>query len=332
MTQIDTQQRRTVSPSNPARPDITARGPVKRGSVWHGVATCIDTVTGHRRRETGGASQYTRSGFELSKTSLRIPLVWIRHRALRSTDVFLGAYPRSGSTWTRFVLYEILTGREAGFKEVNATLRGVGSLDRGVPLLPGAGRLLGTHERYRAEYKRAIYLVRDGRDVLLSEYSYLRALGFFHGDFDSFIAGFLGHKGRVNGFGPWQRHVTSWLNSAVAQTPDFLFIRFEDLRSKPEDWFARIADFLGVNATPHTIKRALANNSLARMREKESAAPQLPPGKDSFVRSGSIQGWRERLSQEQLAFFERYAEESLQRVGYPLAAFSKEIMAGGITR
>lgn len=270
---------------------------------------------------------FGRLGYVLSKTRLRTPLSWLRHTGLHPADIFFGSYPRSGSTWTRFVLYEILTGREATFEAVNSTLLGVQRMNHGVPVFPGGGRLVGSHEQYRAKYRRALYLVRDGRDVLLSEYAYLTSLGLYRKDFDQFLTGFLGAHGRVNGFGPWQQHVNSWLDSPIAGTSNFLLMQYEKLRSNPEDSFQRISDFLGIQTNLDAIQRALANNSLSRMREKERDTPQLPSGKDAFVRSGSVQGWRGKLNQAQIDLFERHAGGVLTTLGYPLSEGLQEAMA-----
>jgi hypothetical protein len=275
------------------------------------------------------AREYRRLRYLLSQTRLRKPLYWIRHTGLRPADIFFGSYPRSGSTWTRFVLYEILTGREASFESVNSTLRGVHRLNHGTPVLPTGGRLVGSHEQYQAKYRRALYLVRDGRDVLLSEYAYLTSQGFYRKDFDHFVGGFVGANGRVNGFGPWQEHVNSWLDSPIAGTSSFLLMQYENLRQSPEESFQCICDFLGVTVSRDTIQRALASNSISRMREKERHTPQLPPGKDSFVRSGSVQGWHGKLSQCQLDVFEQGAGSVLTRLGYPLSNAPQEVIASG---
>jgi hypothetical protein len=271
--------------------------------------------------------EFGRLGYLFSKTRLRAPLRWVRHMGLGPADIFFGSYPRSGSTWTRFVLYEILTGREANFEAVNTTLLGVQRMNHGVPVLSGGGRLVGSHERYCKKYRRALYLVRDGRDVLLSEYAYLSSLGLYRDSLDKFIAGFVGAQGRVNGFGPWQRHASSWLDSPIAGTSDFLLVQYEALRQTPEDSIQRICDFLGVSASRGKIQSALSSNSLSRMREKERHTPQLPSGKEPFVRSGSVQGWRGKLSQPQLELFERHAGSILTRLGYPLSTAQQEAIA-----
>src|SRR5438552_2701326 len=128
---------------------------------------------------------------ELSKTGIRSPLLWARHRGFQASDVFTASYPRSGSTWLRFILVELLAGQSSGFNSVNTASPDVGQHASGQPLLPGGGRLIKTHELYRRSYKRAIYLARDPRDVMLSEYNYEKALGVIDDDFDAFLDAFL---------------------------------------------------------------------------------------------------------------------------------------------
>ncbi len=268
--------------------------------------------------------KYGRLRYLLSKTQLHGPIRWIRHRGLRPADVFFGSYPRSGSTWSRFVLYELLTGREAGFEAVNKTLLSVQRLNHGIPVLPNNGRMIGSHEQYQPEYKRAVFLVRDCRDVMLSEYAYLTSLGLYKKDFDHFVEGFLGVRARVNGFGPWQQHATSWLDSPIAGTPNLLIMQFENVRRNPEDSFQRICDFFGVEVTREAVQKALANNSINRMREKERHTPQLPAGKDSFIRSGSVQGFRGKLTKSQMELVDQYAGSVLVRLGYPLSTASEK--------
>lgn len=239
--------------------------------------------------------------------------MWLRHRFLRPADVFFAGYPRSGTTWSRFTLFEILTGQETGFEVVDSVVRCINS-GTGPVLLPGNGRLIGTHERYRKEYKRAIYLARDARDVALSEYAYTTALGSFRGSLDQFLEAFL--EGKINRFGPWQRHINSWLDSPLAGTPNILLLRYEDLRENPLKGFTRMTEFLGVELSKERILRAIANNCLDKMKEKERAEPRLASAKGQFIGTGLVQGWRFRLNPLQLQFIEERAGRELQRLGY----------------
>ncbi len=258
--------------------------------------------------------------FRLSKTKLRVAVQWLRHRGFRPSDIFFSTYPRSGTTWTRFTMFEILTGVSATFESVNTVMLGVGIHDRARPVLPGDGRLIGTHESYRKDYKRAVYLVRDVRDVILSEYAFITALDRFHGSLDDFIADFF--RGKINGFGAWPQHVTSWLDSPIAGTPNLLVVKYEDLRRDPEATFKRMLDFAGMKREPDAIRQAVANNSLEKMREKEMDSPRKASVRGRFVRTGQVQGWRGKLSEEQLRVIQAKAGEVLVRLDYPLVTGS----------
>jgi len=265
---------------------------------------------------------YRRFRNTLSRTKLRVPLMWFYHRNFQPSDVFLACYPRSGSTWARFVLFEALTGQESTFDAVNRDLNGIKQHKLGRPILPQGGRLIGTHEPFRKEYRRAIYMVRDARDVVLSEHAFLKALDYYSGDLDSFAKSFV--RGNVNGFGSWQDHVTSFLDSPLASTSDLLVVQYKELRRNPEIGYSRIVDFLGVKVDRERIRRAIANNSLDKMGPKVDGSARMPWRKDRVVRSGSVEGWRSKLSPSQLELIERHCGDVMLRLGYVLAKNSVE--------
>lgn len=257
-----------------------------------------------------------------ARTRLRVPLIWFRNRGLDANDVFIASYPRGGSTWTRFVLYELLSGEASSFDNVNRGIPEIGIHWQAKPLLPGQGRLIKTHESYRKEYRRAIYLVRDMRDVIFSQYSREKELGILYDDFDGYLSKFL--QGKISGFGAWQQHIQSWLECPLGPSGDLLVMRFEDLRKDMESAITRIIDFLGVSARPEAVRTAIDNNSLERMRQKEEESVTLHRSKGGeegrFVRKGAVGGWREKLSDEHLRLIDTYAGDAFRRMGYPLAA------------
>ena len=252
--------------------------------------------------------------YTFAKTAARAPLVWIRHRNFRPGDVFVGSYPRSGSTWLRFMLLEILAGQASGFSNTNEMLPDVGKHQTGAPVLPGNGRLIKTHEPFRADYRKAIFLVRDPRDVALSEFAFHRALGLTGDDFDSYLERFL--RGSVNPFGSWTSHTKSWLEAADSGRSQILHVNFEQLKRKPEPELGRIVDFLGMPEVKDRIPAAIENNSLARMKEKEKATPQRTSANGRFIRSGSAGGWQSALTARQAQLVQQYAGNLLARLGY----------------
>jgi hypothetical protein len=290
-------------------------------------------------------SAWKRLRYRTTRTWLRHPIVWLRHRGLDANDVFIAEYPRSGSTWLRFMLVEILTGSSAQFLNVNRTIPEIGTHGKVPPVLPGEGRLIKTHEPYRSGYKRAVYLVRDVRDVMFSVRACDQEFGwgdyFSQGrDLDGYIQSFF-----VSGtmrFGTWQDHVLSFLDSPMARSGDLLLVRYEDMRRNPEEILTQILDFLGVKTDDSVIRDAIAGNSLESMRAKEDSVRQSPARLEKgtllrghksgrFVGKGAVGGWRERLTAEQLLLIDRHAADAMQRLGYPLGGSFAEFQSEGLS-
>lgn len=258
---------------------------------------------------------------EVAKSSARTPLVWLRHQSLLPNDVFLASYPRSGSTWLRFLLFESLAGEASGFGNVNESIPDVKEHRIGKQLMPDGGRLIKTHEVYHPEYRKAVYLVRDPRDVALSEYAYQTALGLVEQPLDDYLRAFL-TKG-VNPFSSWPEHVESWL--AAPLSPDqLLIVKFEELRKDSIAAVSEILRFFGVTPDEGRIRRAIANNSVERMKAKEKETPQRASKKGQFIRSGSVGGWRANLNETQIKIVRDHAAALLDRLGYPLDAQPQE--------
>jgi hypothetical protein len=265
-----------------------------------------------------------------ARSKIRVPLVWCQHLGLKSQDIFQASFPRSGSTWLRFMLFQILTGADPGFHSIQRTIPEIDE-HRGIPsILPGGGRLIKTHEQYRKDYTRGVFLVRDVRDVLLSNFARGTQLGLTQllskGDLDSFLEIFV--KGKAVQQGSWQDHTRSWLESPLAKNGNLMVVRYEDLRKNPEQILGQLLQFLGLTPDFRIIRKAIENNSLHQMRAKEDRArqtreqsnllsPEEKVGEDGrFVRNGSVGGWRDKLTDAQVKIIDQYAGDMLSALGY----------------
>jgi len=262
-----------------------------------------------------------------ARSGLRAPLIWLRHWGLDAHDVFLASYARSGSTLPRFLLAEALTGTTATFDDIQQVVPEIGIHVRAKELFPGGGHLIKTHERYRGTYKRAIYIVRDVRDVMLSAFAREKGMDLLQvRSLDDYVEPFM--QGRMVRYGPWQDHVGEWINSPLAKRGGLLVLRYEDLRTDLAGSFLRALQFLNLDLDTAAIQKILDNNTMEKMRKREDAATRLPKtGKEEGrqVGKGAVQGWRQTLSQEKLEVVDRYAGEVLHRLGYPTAS---EVLAG----
>jgi hypothetical protein len=156
------------------------------------------------------------------------------------------------------------------------------------------------------------------RDCLLSQYAREKELGTVDApDLDGYLLQFL--AGTTTGFGSWQNHVHGWLESPLARRGDLLVVKFEDMRCSTQEVVAQMLEFLAVPTDFQVLQKAIANNTVERMREKENTALKLRKSvreEGRFVRKGAVRGWREKLTDAQLRLIDEYAGSTLARTGY----------------
>jgi hypothetical protein len=244
--------------------------------------------------------------------------VWLRHRGIRSNDAFIVSYPRSGNTWLRLLLCEILTGEVAGFEIINRTIPDIGLHSHAQRLLPNGGRLIKSHEPFRDEYKKAVFLARDVRDVVVSEYYYLMMKQVYRGDLSGFVRQFARNK--TNPFCGWADHADSWLDAQEHGRVELIRIKYEELLCDTEQQLARILTFLGFSPDRAAIMRAVENNSVGKVQKKEDAARETVFRNHRpdirFVRKGKSGGWRDELEPADVRLIQDVMGETLARLGY----------------
>lgn len=199
-------------------------------------------------------------------------LVWTRHVGWDSGDAVLASFPRSGNTWIRGMLGDLLTGRPHDRTAIEGVVPNAGFHRRVPALLPNGRRLIKSHEPYRREYRRAIYLVRDIREVALSYFAADRAHGRHRPTFDSFVESL--ERGRIDGVGSWQNHVSSWLH-AYDEGKEILLVRYEDALADTGGTLMRIADFLGLRPTQEEIDRVENQGKPESVKLKDLLAPKI---------------------------------------------------------
>jgi hypothetical protein len=249
-----------------------------------------------------------------------LPVVY-RHAAISRRDAFLVSYPKSGNTWLKFMLAHLLGGREADLDNDSTVIADVGSHRATPRVLPDGGRLIKSHEPYSSPQKRfyskAIYMVRDGRDVAVSYYYTLIRRGLYEGEFGPFLELFL--SGGVDGYGPWHKHVESWLECPLRDEGSLLVVKYEDLLADPVDNLSAAMNFLGVPVERDVAASTVNAYTAERMRERERKTRfhERKQRRDiMFVRSAQAGDWAETFSPEDEERFERVTAGLLGRLGY----------------
>ena len=250
---------------------------------------------------------------------LRTPAVARRYRGLVPSDGFLASYPRSGTTWLRFLLSEALTGRPSSFDADGTAVPYVGDHDGAPEILPGGGRLVMTHEtRFRGE-RRVLYVVRDPRAVAVSEFRWLIRRQLIDDDLDRFVGDFV--RGRSNPWGSWRDHVVGWRRSDAARAGMLRVIRYERLRADPVEVLGHVVRFLGADVPEARLTAAVERNSLEAMQRKEARAPDDAFAKGvrrdvRFVSTGQTTGWRSTLTPDHVRTIEDAFGPVMRAVGY----------------
>src|SRR5260370_8194332 len=94
-----------------------------------------------------------------------------REMTIFDDDVFLTSYPRSGNTWTRFLVGNFVNPNEpVTFLNVERLVPDMYKTADWVLRRRPRPRVLKSHESFDARYRRVTYIVRDPRDVPISTY------------------------------------------------------------------------------------------------------------------------------------------------------------------
>lgn len=226
-------------------------------------------------------------------------------------DTFLVSYPRSGNTWMRYLLANVLNPwNEWHIKNINEVVPDIYQVDISSYPRP---RIIKSHEPYSGNYPRVIYIYRDGRDVAVSYYDLSRTAFGYTGSFNEFLLQIL-RGGKEVGFGSWQDHVTGWLNAA--QNGNVLCVKYEDLCDNTTDILEKIGCFMGKNFDVQLIASAI-NKSTFNV-QKEHVKLYSEHYKKGF--RGGVKGgpgkWREVFSEELNELFWFHAGDLMTLLGY----------------
>lgn len=249
-----------------------------------------------------------------------------RNKTLAKGDgeVYIVSFPKSGRTWLRMILGKVLimhfrqnekdfldlwriTKREETFPTVKVT-------HDDNPHWKTPSELLTTKEEYTK--KRVIFLIRDPRDVIVSEYFHKtrRVKRKYRGTLSQYIRSSRGSLATlIEFYNIWtlHQHVPA----------DFLIVKYEDLHKTLRDEIVRVIDFLGVkNVEDEIIQNAIEASTLDNMQTIErtqlyqGAALKLHNEADpeSFkARRGKVKGYTDYLSPDDIMYIEQIINSKL---------------------
>jgi len=244
--------------------------------------------------------------------------------------MYVVGYPKSGNTWLCFLLAYCLN---AEYDDLDAP--GIhpqqeyqrryvkGGLEH--PSYQGQlGRVLKTHDLElpaNSQHQPVVYLLRDGRDVMVSYFFYRRKLAAegsgikkqltkFRNllttksvepschDFSAFLQKYTDE---------WVTHLSTWLE----RSPQVV-IRYEDLKTEPVKTLQTAFGQLNVEIAPAIIEQGLDIFDFQKLSQRREGEED----RSSFFRKGIAGDWKNHFADTDLEYFTRRAEDVMNQAGY----------------
>jgi len=228
-------------------------------------------------------------------------------------DVFIVGYPKSGNTWFQ----NLIMGLVYGLNPLYAPDKLVQDLVPDVHFKRyykryGTPMFFKSHHLPISEYKRVVYLLRDGRDVMVSYWHQLNAIQRREIDFlDMIQSGYALFPCR------WHEHVDKWLSNPY--NAEMIVIKYENLRRNPARELNNFCKFVGIERGESLLSQVIESASFSKMRQRELAFgwdyPAWPKDK-FFVRRGQVGSYIDEMPPDVLEAFLRQAGAILERCEY----------------
>jgi len=190
---------------------------------------------------------------------------------------WIASYPKSGNTWLRFMIYTALFGPPKSSIDI---ARKIPDIHRQLPMDPPEGghlfakthlELTDNHPKLD-ETTRAIHIVRNPRDVLLSALNYrkMAAEGITQIPERVYAEQFIASRGdpdwKLQGHGDWASNARSWRTTTRFPV---LQLQYETFKADPDTQLRRLLNFVEITHDDELIARVLKATNFDAMRAME---------------------------------------------------------------
>ncbi len=269
--------------------------------------------------------------------------------------IWLASYPKSGNTWLRTFLHNLLLdprqpadinsldsfcfGDSQAYNFVPHTAKPVAELSdaevmalrpkvqRGFALSSPDSVFVKTHNALQQfqsvplvsmeNTAAGVYVVRNPLDVCLSLADHAGIT------IDEAIALMAHPQGRTftdadnvfEFYGAWSHHVETWTEQ---KNEGMIVVKYEDMAAKPRATFKRIANFLKLEPPRQRLDKAIKFSSfrtLAR-QEAKSGFRERSAHSQRFFRVGKAGQWKGKLSAQQVDAVVSAQQRQMARFGY----------------
>jgi len=269
--------------------------------------------------------------------------------------IWLASYPKSGNTWLRAFLHNLLRNPDApydinrltDFTLSDAQMRWYQTFDpRPGPeitkeevaaLRPRVHEAMTRSHRDSVFVKThnalvedrgtamitmehtagAIYVIRNPLDVVIS-YAHHYGLTIDRAIAAMATPGLQSVNEEIHcyeRYGSWSEHVMSWTQHP---SPGLHVIRYEDMQESPHRTFSGVAAFLGLKPARDRLEKAMKLSSFRVLREQEKRHGfiERTANAEWFFREGKAGQWRKTLTPAQIEAIVAVHGEQMKRFDY----------------
>lgn len=232
---------------------------------------------------------------------------------LRHADAYISEFPKSGGTWVMNLTRDLLWA--------------AGSVK--------GPTVLHQHWAYHPRHRPALYVLRDGRDVMVSLYfHHVRTLQsparWRATRIDRYLASVLGNEYDVNdvrgnlpsfieslakrplggipprrrdsALRPWPEHLEDWMSR-----PRVHVVRYENLLEQPVAELQKVRDHLKVDVADPVLAEIAERNSFRAVSGRAPGAED----QGSFLRKGVAGDWRTWFTRDAGEAFDKFGGSAL---------------------
>ncbi len=224
-------------------------------------------------------------------------------------DIYIVAFPKSGTTLMQMILYQLTTDGVIDFKhiyDVSPWVRNAAFNREEVKDLDSP-RLIKSHDYYQQFSEntkgRFIFIYRDGMDVAVSLYNQNINYNKKDLEFEKFLKEFLEKRKRN-----WFNYTKEWLENR--KKLPVLYVRYEDLLENKKEQIDRIVEFCNLKVDDEIISRTVEHSSFEFMKLHEDKFGEQPDKEsqmiyDQFIRNGRAGEGKQKFSPQQQQQFAR---------------------------
>lgn len=263
----------------------------------------------------------------------------IQNFEVRDDDIFVIAFPKTGTTWLQEIVYII--SNDLNFEKAASS-----SLENRFPYLefiyPGLSavskmpspRFIKSHlplsllpQEIKEKSPKIFYIVRNPKDVAVSYYHFVSMLTMtnYTGQFKDFFETFINDKVP---YGPIWRHYSEFWEHR--DDSNIFIISYEELQKDIKSCIERIASFLGKSLNEDEINKIAVHCSFDSMSRNSSVNYEhwddlgiRKKDSEKFMRKGQVGDWQNYFTSDMNERMEKWIKEHFEKVGFQFSYILK---------